>query len=82
MPVRLQLPLQSQIGLKDVLAMPMRAANGQLVPLSELVEVKSGVIQKPLFTKDLLPVSYVMGDMAGSQDSPLYGLFGIRTNMK
>jgi multidrug efflux pump subunit AcrB len=62
-PVRLQLPLQSQMGLKDVLAMPMRAANGQMVPLSELVEVKTGVIQKPLFTKDLLPVSYVMGDM-------------------
>jgi multidrug efflux pump subunit AcrB len=70
-PVRLQLPLQSQVGLKDVLAMPMRAANGQLVPLSELVEIKTEVIQKPLFTKDLLPVSYVMGDMAGSQDSPL-----------
>jgi multidrug efflux pump subunit AcrB len=81
-PVRLQLPIQSQIGLKDVLAMPMRAANGQMVPLSELVEVKTGVIQKPLFTKDLLPVSYVMGDMAGSQDSPLYGLFGIRSHMK
>ena len=81
-PVRLQLPLQSQTGLKDVLAMPMRAANGQMVPLSELVEVKTGVIQKPLFTKDLLPLSYVMGDMAGSQDSPLYGLFGIRSHMK
>ena len=62
--------------------MPMRAANGQLVPLSELVEIKTEVIQKPLFTKDLLPVSYVMGDMAGTQDSPLYGLFGIRANMK
>jgi multidrug efflux pump subunit AcrB len=81
-PVRLQLPLQSQMGLKDVLAMPMRAANGQMVPLSELVEVKTGVIQKPLFTKDLLPVSYVTGDMAGSQDSPLYGLFGIRSHMQ
>ena len=81
-PVRLQLPLQSQMGLKDVLTMPMRAANGQMVPLSELVEVKTGVIQKPLFTKDLLPVSYVMGDMAGSQDSPLYGLFGIRSHLK
>ena len=81
-PVRLQLPLQSQMGLKDVLAMPMRAANGQMVPLSELVEVKTDVIQKPLFTKDLLPVSYVMGDMAGSQDSPLYGLFGIRSHLK
>jgi multidrug efflux pump subunit AcrB len=81
-PVRLQLPLQSQMGLKDVLAMPMRAANGQMVPLSELVEVKTGVIQKPLFTKDLLPVSYVTGDMAGSQDSPLYGLFGIRSHIQ
>ena len=81
-PVRLQLPLQSQMGLKDVLAMPMRAANGQMVPLSELVEVKTDVIQKPLFTKDLLPVSYVTGDMAGSQDSPLYGLFGIRSHLK
>ncbi len=81
-PVRLQLPLQSQMGLKDVLALPMRAANGQMVPLSELVEVKTGIIQKPLFTKDLLPVSYVMGDMAGSQDSPLYGLFGIRSHLK
>ena len=81
-PVRLQLPIASQVGLKDVLALPLRAANGQLVPLSELVEVKSGVIQKPLFTKDLLPVSYVMGDMAGAQDSPLYGLFGIRARLK
>lgn len=62
--------------------MPMRAAKGQLVPLSELVEVKTGIIQKPLFTKDLLPLSYVMGDMAGSQDSPLYGLFGIRGHMQ
>ncbi len=81
-PVRLQLPLSSQVGLKHLLAMPLRAANGQLVPLSELVEVKSGIIQKPLFTKDLVPVSYVMGDMAGAQDSPLYGLFGIRPNIQ
>ena len=80
-PVRLQLPLQSQIGLNDVLALSMRTANGRLVPLSELVEVKTGVIQKPLFTKDLMPLTYVMGDMAGSQDSPLYGLFDIRSRL-
>ncbi|NBX15512.1 MAG: efflux RND transporter permease subunit, partial [Betaproteobacteria bacterium] len=80
-PVRLQLPLQSQIGLNDVLALSMRTANGRLVPLSELVEVKTGVIQKPLFTKDLMPLTYVMGDIAGSQDSPLYGLFDIRSRL-
>jgi multidrug efflux pump subunit AcrB len=80
-PVRLQLPLTSQVGLDTVLALPLRAANGRLVPLSELVTVEQGVIDKPLFTKDLMPVSYVFGDMAGRLDSPLYGLFGIRPHL-
>jgi multidrug efflux pump subunit AcrB len=80
-PVRLQLPREQQIGLDALLALPMRAANGQLVPLSELVRVERGVIDKPLYTKDLAPVSYVFGDMAGQLDSPLYGLFAIRPRL-
>ncbi|MGQ0709795.1 MAG: efflux RND transporter permease subunit [Rhodoferax sp.] len=81
-PVRLQLPLDQQVELDAVLALPLRAANGQLVPLSELVQVQRGVIDKPLYTKDLLGVSYVVGDMAGTLDSPLYGLFGIRPSLQ
>jgi len=80
-PVRLQLPIESQTGLDALLAMPMRAANGQMVPLSELVTVQRGIIDKPLYTKDLAGVSYVMGDMAGKLDSPLYGLFAIRAKL-
>jgi multidrug efflux pump subunit AcrB len=87
-PVRIQLPLESQVGLDALLALPMRAAAtagasgpGQLVPLSALVQVEHGVIDKPLYTKDLKGVSYVFGDMAGKLDSPLYGLFGIRSTM-
>ncbi|MCZ8294881.1 MAG: efflux RND transporter permease subunit [Hylemonella sp.] len=80
-PVRLQLPREQQVGLDALLALPMRAANGQLVPLSELVRVERGVIDKPLFTKDLANVSYVFGDMAGKLDSPLYGLFAIRPRL-
>jgi multidrug efflux pump subunit AcrB len=81
-PVRLQLPQVSQIGLDTLLALPLRAANGQMVPLSELVDVERGTIDKPLFTKDLQGVSYVFGDMAGKLDSPLYGLFAIRSKLK
>ncbi|MDP1648696.1 MAG: efflux RND transporter permease subunit [Rubrivivax sp.] len=80
-PVRLQLPREAQVGLDALLALPLRAANGQLVPLSELVRVERGVADKPLFTKDLMGVSYVYADVgAGGEtpDSPLYGLFGIR----
>ena len=80
-PVRLQLPREAQVGLDALLALPLRAANGQLVPLSELVRVERGVIDKPLFTKDLMGVSYVFGDVGAggaTPDSPLYGLFAIR----
>ena len=81
-PVRLQLPLDQQVGLDALLALPLKAANGAMVPLSELVTVERGVIDQPRYTKDMLPVTYVFGDMAGSLDSPLYGLFGIRSSMK
>ncbi len=92
-PIRLQLPLERQIGLDALLALPMRAANGSLVPLSELVQVETGVIDKTLYTKDLQPLTYVMGDvglrpLAGAKDntsfidSPLYGLFGIRAHLQ
>jgi multidrug efflux pump subunit AcrB len=81
-PVRLQLPRESQVGLDALLALPLKAANGAMVPLSELVTVERGVIDQPRFTKNLLPVTYVMGDMAGALDSPLYGLFDIRSNMQ
>ncbi|MFM2261513.1 MAG: Efflux pump rane transporter BepE [Pseudomonadota bacterium] len=80
-PVRLQLPREAQVGLEAVLALPLKAANGKMVPLSELVKLEQGVVDQPLFTKDLMPVTYVMGDMAGKLDSPLYGLFGIRQHL-
>ncbi|NWF46906.1 efflux RND transporter permease subunit [Hydrogenophaga sp. D2P1] len=80
-PVRLQLPRDQQVGLDALLALPLKAANGAMVPLSELVTVERGVIDQPRYTKDMLPVTYVFGDMAGSLDSPLYGLFGIRSSM-
>ena len=90
-PVRLQLPLQSQVGLDKLLALPMRSASGRMVPISELVQIERGVIDKPLFTKDLKHVSYVFGDVglrsgkdsgAGTPDSPLYALFGIRDRLQ
>jgi multidrug efflux pump subunit AcrB len=90
-PVRLQLPRDAQVGLDALLALPLRSAgkdgNGPLVPLGELVRVERGVIDKPLYTKDLAGVSYVFGDVgagqaaAGLPDSPLYGLFAIRSRL-
>ncbi|MFN9450103.1 MAG: efflux RND transporter permease subunit [Rubrivivax sp.] len=84
-PVRLQLPRADQRGLDALLALPLRAGDGRLVPLSELVRVERDVIDKPLLTKNLLGVSYVFADVAAggpTPDSPLYGLFGVRSTVQ
>ena len=56
----------------------VRAQSGALIPLAELVHAVPAVRDKPVYHKDLMPVAYVVGDMAGDLDSPLYGMFGIR----
>ena len=37
--------------------------------------------EQPIYHKDLLPVNYVVADMAGTVDSPLYGLFDMRSQL-
>ena len=77
-PVRITLPAARQGRLDTLLAMTVRNAAGVNVPLSELTVVKPAMREKTRYRKDLLPVSYVIGDMAGGTDSPLYGMFGVR----
>jgi len=50
--------------------------------LSEIVAVVPSVREFSIQHKDLLPVVYVTGDMAGDTDSPLYGLFAISDRLQ
>jgi multidrug efflux pump subunit AcrB len=59
----------------------VRSRDGALVPVSELVEVRDTVREQTIYHKDLLPVVYVVGDMGGALDSPLYGMFDIRSKI-
>jgi multidrug efflux pump subunit AcrB len=81
-PVRVSLPSERQAALDDLLKLNVRSRDGLLVPLSELVTVYPVDREKTIHRKDLLPVVYVVGDMAGELDSPLYGMFGMRSRLK
>jgi multidrug efflux pump subunit AcrB len=80
-PLHLSLPVADKSHIDDVLKLKVRARDGVLVPLSEVVQVVSTQRDYPIYHKDLLPVVYVMGDMAGKLDSPLYGMFGINSRV-
>ena len=87
-PVRITLPAERQSSLDTLLKLKVRALpayggpNGLLVPISELVEAKQATRETVVYHKDLLPVVYVVGDMGGKLDSPLYGMFDIRSKLK
>jgi len=76
-PIRLQLPTAEKADIDRVLALKLRAANGTLVALSQLVKVTRDTRDTSIYHKDMLPVVYVLADMAGKLDSPLYGMADI-----
>ncbi len=84
-PVKVTLPAERQSSIDALLKLKVRALpayGGGLVPISELVEPKPAQREKIVFHKNLLPVVYVVGDMGGQLDSPLYGMFEIRSKLK
>jgi multidrug efflux pump subunit AcrB len=80
-PVRLTLPPERQSSVEELLKLTVRSRDGELVPLSELVQAVSSEREKTIYHKDLMPVVYVMADMGGKLDSPLYGMFGTRSRI-
>ena len=76
-PVRLDAPVSSKADLDALLTLEVRSLDGQRVPIAEIANVKEVGWDDAVYHKDLLPVVFVTGDMAGRLDSPLYGMFDI-----
>jgi multidrug efflux pump subunit AcrB len=86
--VRVKLPRASRTDPRQLLDLRVRSGDanalpepgGQpappaLVPLGELVTIEEDVIDKSIYHKNLLPVTYVIGDVAGVKESPVYAIF-------
>jgi multidrug efflux pump subunit AcrB len=83
----LQLPLASRSNPEELLALRVRSGDANalpepatagsaapLVPLRELVTVKHTITDKSIYHKNLMPVTYVIGDVAGQVESPVYAI--------
>jgi multidrug efflux pump subunit AcrB len=75
MPVTVRLPPELRSRIDDVLALRVAGQGGRLVPLSEIVRVTEQPAGRTIYHKNARPVSYVVADSVGSEDSPLYGLY-------
>jgi len=74
----LKLPRSLRARVDGILNISVRSSTtpqAPLVPLRELVRVSETPVDQPIYRKNLKPVIYVTGDVAGSVESPVYAIF-------
>jgi multidrug efflux pump subunit AcrB len=81
-PIRAELSAGDKADIDTLRALRVRARDGRLVPLGEVAQFVRSTREQSIMHKDLLPVVYVTADMAGTTDSPLYGMAAIDSTLK
>jgi multidrug efflux pump subunit AcrB len=73
-PVILHVPLEKRAGIEKLGAISLTGANGRQVPISDLVVPVKAQSDRSIYHKNLMPVVYVIGDVAGKKESPVYAI--------
>ncbi|HXK46662.1 MAG TPA: efflux RND transporter permease subunit [Deltaproteobacteria bacterium] len=74
----LRMPLQERSDPARLLSTAVPTPTGGFVPLAELVRVKDGIVDKTIYHKNLKRVTYVTGDVAGREESPVYAILNMK----
>jgi multidrug efflux pump subunit AcrB len=80
-----QLPREYRTTPEELLALRVRSASrpgAPLVPLRELVKLEQATVDKSIYHKNLMPVTYVIGDVAGVLESPVYAILKMNKALK
>jgi multidrug efflux pump subunit AcrB len=70
----LRMPLEDRAYPSTLRSLNVPSRLGSQVPLAELVSVREGVGEKTIYHKNLKNVTYVIGDVAGTEESPVYAI--------
>jgi len=74
LPIVVGLPGETIHQAEDLLSLRVRGPGG-LVPLRELGRIERSALEPSIHHKNLLPVTYVVADVAGAVESPAYAIF-------
>jgi multidrug efflux pump subunit AcrB len=72
--ITLRLPLANRSSIDDLKRIKVISERGNLVALGELVKVEQRPNEQNIYHKNLMPVVYVTGDVAGEEESPVYAI--------
>ncbi len=75
--VLVRFPRSRRSSLPDLSSLRVRSSDGRMVSLQEIADIRETIVPHPIYHKNLHPVVYVTGDMAGQEESPLYGILAM-----
>ena len=73
-PVMVRLDRATRSDVERLKSLRVAGRTGALVPLAELVRIEKGVVDRSIYHKNLMPVTYVTADVAGIMESPVYAI--------
>jgi multidrug efflux pump subunit AcrB len=76
-PIVVRLDRASRSDLAQLKSLKVAGRQGNLVPLTELVRVENSTVDKSIYHKNLMPVTYVTADVAGVMESPVYAILNL-----
>ena len=80
-PLMVRLDRASRSDVDRIQNLNVMGRSGRLVALRELVKVTQVVEDKSIYHKNLMPVTYVTGDVAGAMESPVYAILKLGPEM-
>jgi multidrug efflux pump subunit AcrB len=80
-PLTVRLDRASRSDLERIQDLKIAGRSGRLVALRELVRPVLSVTEKSIYHKNLMPVTYVTGDVAGAMESPVYAILKLGPEM-
>jgi multidrug efflux pump subunit AcrB len=75
-------PIEQRAGIERLREVALTSASGQPVSLAELVKVREVNEDKTIYRKNLKRVVYVIGDVAGKEESPVYPILKMMDEIK
>ncbi|MGZ5211001.1 MAG: efflux RND transporter permease subunit, partial [Kaistella sp.] len=67
--------------IQEITALKVKGASGTMMPVSDVVKVERGTLEKSIYRKDQKRVVYVLADMAGALESPAYAILGMEEKL-
>ncbi|MGE5943372.1 MAG: efflux RND transporter permease subunit, partial [Flavobacteriales bacterium] len=78
----LSLDDKDKTSLQDIQNLKIKSSQGNMIPVSDLVSVKKETLEKTIYRKDQKRVVYVLADMAGDLESPVYAILGMEEKLQ